>query len=89
MFIPFCYYEAAANLLTNPVLDPFGKIPGIQVLRGARDGGRERGVRVSDTTSLRNARRNNFSLPPAKRIAVAQCGLEDLAHGVAGKSSTK
>ena len=27
MFIPFCYYEAAANLLTNPVLDPFGKIP--------------------------------------------------------------
>ena len=27
MFIPFCYYEAAANLLTNPALDPFGKIP--------------------------------------------------------------
>jgi formate dehydrogenase major subunit len=27
LFIPFCYYEAAANLLTNPVLDPFGKIP--------------------------------------------------------------
>ena len=27
MFIPFCYYEAAANKLTNPVLDPFGKIP--------------------------------------------------------------
>ncbi|MEO5846000.1 MAG: formate dehydrogenase subunit alpha [Caldimonas sp.] len=27
IFIPFCYYEAAANLLTNPVLDPFGKIP--------------------------------------------------------------
>ncbi len=26
-FVPFCYYEAAANLLTNPVLDPFGKIP--------------------------------------------------------------
>ncbi len=25
--MPFCYYEAAANLLTNPVLDPFGKIP--------------------------------------------------------------
>jgi formate dehydrogenase major subunit len=25
--VPFCYYEAAANLLTNPVLDPFGKIP--------------------------------------------------------------
>jgi formate dehydrogenase major subunit len=27
IFIPFCYYEAAANKLTNPVLDPFGKIP--------------------------------------------------------------
>ena len=26
-FVPFCYYEAAANRLTNPVLDPFGKIP--------------------------------------------------------------
>ena len=27
VFLPFCYHEAAANLLTNPVLDPFGKIP--------------------------------------------------------------
>jgi formate dehydrogenase major subunit len=27
LFIPFCYYEAAANVLTNPALDPFGKIP--------------------------------------------------------------
>src|SRR6266853_593823 len=27
VFIPFCFYEAAANMLTNPVLDPFGKIP--------------------------------------------------------------
>jgi formate dehydrogenase major subunit len=27
VFIPFCYAEAAANLLTNPQLDPFGKIP--------------------------------------------------------------
>jgi len=27
VFIPFCYYEAAANKLTNPVLDPYGKIP--------------------------------------------------------------
>ncbi len=26
-FMPFCYVEAAANLLTNPKLDPFGKIP--------------------------------------------------------------
>jgi formate dehydrogenase major subunit len=39
IFIPFCYYEAAANLLTNPVLDPFGKIPefkycAVRVVRG-------------------------------------------------------
>jgi formate dehydrogenase major subunit len=27
VFVPFCYYEAAANVLTNPALDPFGKIP--------------------------------------------------------------
>jgi formate dehydrogenase major subunit len=24
--VPFCYYEAAANMLTNAVLDPVGKI---------------------------------------------------------------
>jgi formate dehydrogenase major subunit len=27
VFIPFAFYEAAANMLTNPKLDPFGKIP--------------------------------------------------------------
>ncbi len=27
VFIPFCFTEAAANLLTNPQLDPMGKIP--------------------------------------------------------------
>jgi formate dehydrogenase major subunit len=26
VFIPFAFYEAAANLLTNPALDPVGKI---------------------------------------------------------------
>jgi formate dehydrogenase major subunit len=41
VFIPFCYYEAAANLLTNPVLDPFGKIPefkycAVRVMRGGQ-----------------------------------------------------
>ena len=39
VFVPFCYYEAAANMLTNPVLDPFGKIPefkscAVRVTRG-------------------------------------------------------
>jgi formate dehydrogenase major subunit len=27
VFVPFVYYEAAANLMTNSALDPFGKIP--------------------------------------------------------------
>ncbi len=27
VFIPFCFAEAAANILTNPQLDPMGKIP--------------------------------------------------------------
>ncbi len=27
VFMPFCYYEAAANLLTSPALDPAAKIP--------------------------------------------------------------
>ncbi|MBW7851643.1 MAG: formate dehydrogenase subunit alpha [Rhodospirillales bacterium] len=27
VFIPFCYVEAAANILTNPQLDPIAKIP--------------------------------------------------------------
>jgi len=30
VFVPFCYAEAAANLLTNPALDPFGKIPEVK-----------------------------------------------------------
>ncbi|HSQ04352.1 MAG TPA: molybdopterin-dependent oxidoreductase, partial [Burkholderiales bacterium] len=39
VFIPFCFYEAAANLLTNPALDPVGKIPefkycAVRVMRG-------------------------------------------------------
>jgi formate dehydrogenase major subunit len=39
VFVPFCYYEAAINKLTNPALDPFGKIPefkycAVRVTRG-------------------------------------------------------
>jgi formate dehydrogenase major subunit len=45
LFIPFCYYEAAANVLTNPALDPFGKIPefkycAVKVTAGGRVVGR-------------------------------------------------
>ena len=39
VFMPFAFVEAAANLLTNPALDPFGKIPefkycAVRVTRG-------------------------------------------------------
>ncbi len=34
IFVPFCFVEAPANRLTNPQLDPFGKISGVQILRG-------------------------------------------------------
>ena len=39
VFVPFCYYEAAINRLTNAALDPFAKIPefkycAIRVTRG-------------------------------------------------------
>ena len=27
IFMPFCYHEAAANLLTTDALDPYAKIP--------------------------------------------------------------
>jgi formate dehydrogenase major subunit len=27
VFVPFAFAEGAANVLTNPALDPFGKIP--------------------------------------------------------------
>ncbi len=42
VFLPFCYVEAAANLLTNPALDPFGKIPefkycGVRLARVEQD----------------------------------------------------
>ena len=41
VFVPFAYYEAAANLMTNAALDPVGKIPefkycAVQVLAGGR-----------------------------------------------------
>ncbi|NML43847.1 formate dehydrogenase subunit alpha [Ramlibacter sp. G-1-2-2] len=41
VFIPFAYYEAAANLMTNAALDPFGKIPefkycAVRIKRGGK-----------------------------------------------------
>jgi formate dehydrogenase major subunit len=56
VFIPFAYYEAAANVLTNPVLDPFGKIPefkycAVKVTKGGAhpaDPGYGRGESMAD-----------------------------------------
>ncbi len=44
VFIPFAFYEAAANMLTNPKLDPVGKIPefkycAVRVTRGGEPPG--------------------------------------------------
>jgi len=39
VFIPFAYYEAAANLMTNAALDPFGKIPEFKYCAVAIRGG--------------------------------------------------
>ena len=43
IFIPFHYREASANILTSDALDPYGKIPGFQVLR------RESGIGLRNT----------------------------------------
>ena len=71
VFVPFCYYEAAANMLTNPVLDPFGKIPefkycavkvtaggdvpGANELRGRQRFSRTRCRRTTVTTNVRTS----------------------------------
>ena len=51
IFIPFAYVEAAANILTNPQLDPIGKIPEYKYcavrIERAR-GGEERAVPEPD-----------------------------------------
>ena len=40
IFVPFCYYEAAINKLTNAALDPFAKIPEFKycAIRASRGG---------------------------------------------------
>ena len=66
MFIPFCYYEAAANLLTNPVLDPFGKIPEFKycAVRVTAGGDAEHRIRLR-----RRSRRSDMSAPGDNRFA--------------------
>ena len=62
VFVPFCYYEAAINRLTNAALDPFAKIPEFKYCAVRVSLGREAPVqgsygggqafrRVSETTA--------------------------------------
>jgi predicted molibdopterin-dependent oxidoreductase YjgC len=48
VFLPFAYVEAAANILTNPQLDPYGKIPEFK----SRD--RDRGCGIGPSDRLRS-----------------------------------
>ena len=63
VFVPFCYYEAAINKLTNAALDPFAKIPefkycavqvargGAPPLQGSYGGGQALGPKPRDTSA--------------------------------------
>ncbi|MDP3798831.1 MAG: molybdopterin dinucleotide binding domain-containing protein, partial [Polaromonas sp.] len=72
VFVPFCYYEAAINKLTNAALDPFAKIPefkycAIRVTLGgtppqqASYGGGQALRRVMETTGTDLAFRRGLS----------------------------
>ena len=54
VFIPFAYYEAAANLMTNAALDPFGKIPEFKYCAVAIRRGGEPAVAVGYGTGAVN-----------------------------------
>ena len=71
VFVPFCYYEAAINRLTNAALDPFAKIPefkycairisvGGEVAQQSSFGG---GQALASVETLQEARRL-AALPP-------------------------
>ncbi|MBC7548345.1 MAG: molybdopterin-dependent oxidoreductase, partial [Polaromonas sp.] len=56
VFMPFAYYEAAANLMTNAALDPFGKIPEFKYCAVAiRPGGQPAAVTGYGTQMPANA----------------------------------
>jgi len=48
LFIPFCFREAAANLLTNPALDPFGKIPEFKFCAARIEAAEEAGLAAAE-----------------------------------------
>ena len=75
VFIPFAYVEAAANLLTNPALDPFGKIPefkfcAAKVEQRGRGGASCGGVRASAKVARdRSDKSSRHGSGPRPRLA--------------------
>ena len=69
VFIPFCYYEAAANLLTNPVLDPFGKIPEFKycAVRVTEGGTTRSGAGLRSAGNARHRLTQRWLPTPARR----------------------
>ena len=59
VFIPFAYYEAAANLMTNAALDPFGKIPEFKYCAVAIRRGGEAAMTVGYGTGAVNGQPTN------------------------------
>ena len=59
-FVPFVFVEAAAKVLTNPVLDPWAEDLRVKVRRGA--GGN--GIGRTGGAIVRKARRQARSGPP-------------------------
>ena len=51
VFVPFCYYEAAINKLTNAGARPVRQDPRVQVLRGARQARRRRRRRAASAAA--------------------------------------
>ena len=56
VFMAFCYVEAAANLLTNEELDPFGKIPEFKYCAVRLGVARRRCLRLCVSASSRRSR---------------------------------
>ncbi len=61
VFMPFCYAEAAANLLTNPALDPFGKIPEFKFCAA-------RAEKIEIRTARRVRRARSTRAAPERRV---------------------
>ena len=95
VFVPFCYYEAAANLLTNPALDPFGKIPEFKYCAVKRDARRRAAPRARATAAARRSKhRPRLRVPNmmkhvcvAARIGEGKAPGEGNSHSIAKTSN--